>query len=122
VYHSLQVFELSRNQMPWDEDFVPAALLHDIGNAFDPMDHLAAGIAALRGAIRPRTAFLFNHHNGCSGLQTRTLGHRARTRLRESNDFSDLTLLRDLDNAGRDVQVCQIGEALAFIRRLVEAS
>ena len=51
-----------------------------------------------------------------------TLGHRAKQRLRESDDFDDLMLLRDLDSAGRrrGIQVCSVAEALDFIRELDE--
>ncbi len=31
LYHSLQVFELARNELPYDEEFLLAALLHDVG-------------------------------------------------------------------------------------------
>ncbi len=31
LYHSLQVFELAKDARPWDEEFLLAALLHDIG-------------------------------------------------------------------------------------------
>jgi len=52
-----------------------------------------------------------------------TLGHCAKIRLRESEDFDDLMLLRELDTAGRrrGVQVCDVSEALDFIRRLSES-
>ena len=120
LYHSLQVFELARNQMPWDEEFLLAALLHDVGKAIDPSDHVAAGLAALEGSITPRTEFLIRHHMDALSYYNGTLGHRAKIRLRESEDFDDLMLLRDLDNAGRKrgVQVCEIIEALDFIRAL----
>ena len=43
LYHSLQVFELARDARPYDEEFLLAALLHDVGKAIDPQDHVAAG-------------------------------------------------------------------------------
>ena len=49
LYHSLQVFELARDERPYDEEFLLAALLHDVGKAIDPSDHVGA---ALRGARR----------------------------------------------------------------------
>ena len=42
LYHSLQVFELARRELPYDEEFLTAALLHDVGKAIDPHDHVAA--------------------------------------------------------------------------------
>ena len=49
LYHSLQVFELAREAIPYDEEFLLAALLHDVGKAIDPRDHVAAGLEALDG-------------------------------------------------------------------------
>ena len=40
LYHSLQVFELARDERPYDEEFLLAALLHDVGKAIDPADHV----------------------------------------------------------------------------------
>lgn len=124
LYHSLQVFELARYRQPWDEEFLTAALLHDVGKAIDPADHVAAGLAALEGAITPRTQFLIAHHMDALAYYQGTLGHCARIRLRESEDFDDLMLLRELDTAGRKrgVAVCEIGEALALIREPSDGS
>ena len=49
-----------------------------------------------------------------------TLGHRAKERLQQSEDFDDLMLLQELDTAGRQrgVQVCTIDEALNYIQSL----
>ena len=44
LYHSLQVFELARAERPYDEEFLLAALLHDVGKAIDPADHVTAAI------------------------------------------------------------------------------
>ena len=33
LYHSLQVFDLACEESPYDEDFLLAALLHDVGKA-----------------------------------------------------------------------------------------
>ena len=43
LYHSLQVFELAREERPYDEEFLLAALLHDVGKAIDPADHVERG-------------------------------------------------------------------------------
>src|SRR5688572_20505528 len=122
LYHSLQVFELARLERPWDEEFLLAALLHDVGKAIDPADHVAAGLAALEGSVSPRTEFLVAHHMDALAYADGTLGHRARERLRQSEDFDDLMLLRELDTAGRrrGVMVCSVAEALAHVRALDE--
>ena len=63
LYHSLQVFELAREELPYDEEFLLAALLHDVGKAIDPREHVAAALEALEGFITPRTAWLIEHHD-----------------------------------------------------------
>jgi len=122
LYHTLQVFELARDRAPYDEEFLLAALLHDVGKAIDPFDHVAAGLEALEGVITPRTRFLIEHHMDAHAIDDGTLGHRAKLRLAESGDYEDLLLLGELDRAGRQtgVQVCTIDEAIDFIRALEE--
>lgn len=120
LYHSMQVFELAREARPWDEEFLLAALLHDVGKAIDAHDHVNAGLEALEGAITDRTEFLIAHHMEAHQYRARTLGHRAGLRLSQSEDFEDLLLLSELDEAGRrcGAQVCSVAEALEFIRTL----
>ncbi len=124
LYHSLQVFELARDRQPWDEEFLLAALLHDVGKAIDPADHSAAGLAALGDSITPRTQFLIAHHMDAHACQDGTIGFRAKLRLQQSDDFDDLMLLSELDRAGRrcGVQVCDISQALAYIQSLEDES
>ena len=62
LYHSLQVFDLACDAQPYDEEFLLAALLHDVGKGIDPDDHVAAALEALQGYITPRTAWLIEHH------------------------------------------------------------
>lgn len=123
LYHSLQVFELARAHRPWDEEFLLAALLHDVGKAIDPVDHVAAGLGALEGAISERTQVLISHHMEALAYNSGELGHRAKLRLEASEEFEDLMLLRELDSAGRQrgVQVCSIQEAIEFIQSLDHA-
>ncbi len=53
-----------------------------------------------------------------------TLGARARARLRQSEEFDDLMLLRELDSRGRvpGAIVCELEEALEYIRALTDES
>jgi predicted nucleotidyltransferase len=120
LYHTLQVFELARDRVPYDEEFLLAALLHDVGKAIDPYDHVSAGLEALEGAITPRTRFLIEHHMDAHAIADGTIGHRAKLRLAESADYEDLLLLGELDRAGRrtGVQVCTIDDAIDYIRAL----
>jgi hypothetical protein len=114
------VFELARDRQPWDEEFLQAALLHDVGKAIDPYDHVTAGLHALEGAISPRTAFLIAHHMDAHAYEEGSLGHRARQRLSHSEDFEDLMLLRELDKTGRrqGVEVCSVSDAIGYLRSL----
>lgn len=120
LYHSLQVFERAREERPWDEEFLLAALLHDIGKGLDPFDHVNAGLQALEGLITPRTAWLIENHMAAQEYKAGTLGHRHRLRLEAHEDFEDLMLLREVDDAGRvrGAQVGTLDEALEYLRDL----
>lgn len=120
LYHSLQVFELARDEQPYDEEFLLAALLHDVGKAIDPQAHVEAGLEALEGTITERTAWLISHHMEGHALREGTLGQRARRRLGESEDFEMLQLLSRCDRGGRvrGAQVPDVEEALDYIREL----
>jgi predicted HD phosphohydrolase len=120
LYHLLQVFDLAREARPWDEEFLLAALLHDIGKGIDPADHVGAAMQALDGLITPRTAFLIENHMLAQEYKAGMLGSRARRRLEESEHFDDLLELRDLDDAGRvpGAVVPTVDEALAFLKQL----
>lgn len=120
LYHSLQVFDLASHEQPYDEEFLLAALLHDVGKAIDTHDHVAAGLEALEGFITERTAWLIEHHMEGQAARDGTLGVRARRRLAESEDFEDLLLLAQCDRQGRAVGVAvpELEEALDYIREL----
>jgi predicted HD phosphohydrolase len=120
LYHSLQVFELARNEMAYDEEFLSAALLHDVGKAIDPDDHVAAGLDALNGFITERTAWLIEHHMLAHELIEGTLGARARRRLEQSEHFEDLVLLGECDRAGRQpgAPAPELDDALKYLREL----
>lgn len=120
LYHSLQVFELARDELPYDEEFLLAALLHDLGKGSDPSDHVAACLEMLEGLITDRTSWLIEHHMEAHQIHDRTIGHRAFRRLRESPDYEELVLLGECDRAGRvaGAQVCELDEALDYIRDL----
>ena len=120
LYHSLQVFDLARDELPYDEEFLLAALLHDAGKAIEPENHVPAALESLADLITPRTAWLIAHHMEAHALVEGTLGVRARRRLEESEDFEELQLLSRCDRAGRvpGVQVPEVDEALDYIRDL----
>lgn len=122
LYHSLQVFELARDALPYDEEFLLAALLHDVGKAIDRRDHVRAGLEALAGSIGPRTEWLIEHHVDAQSLSAGALGARHRRRLEESESFDELLLLAECDRRGRAVgmNVPDVRDALAYIRQLDE--
>jgi predicted nucleotidyltransferase len=119
-YHLLQVFELARRERPWDEEFLQAALLHDVGKAIDPYDHVGAGLLALEGLITDRTAWLIEHHMVAQEYIAGTLGHKARVKLEAHPDFEDLLLLRQLDTQGRvpGAAVGTVDEAIDYLQTL----
>jgi hypothetical protein len=120
LYHSLQVFALARERLPYDEEFLLAALLHDVGKGLDALDHAAAAVAALEGFITPRTAWLIAHHVAGLRLRNGTLGARSRRRLEASENFEELMLLVECDVAGRAVGIAvpDLKEALQYLRQL----
>jgi predicted nucleotidyltransferase len=120
LYHSLQVFDLARDELPYDEEFLLAALLHDVGKAIDPKEHVAAGLEALDGFITPRTAWLIEHHAEAHALDDGTLGARARHRLEASENFEELKILARCDQAGRvkGVVAVDLRDALEYLREL----
>ncbi|HZN33807.1 MAG TPA: HD domain-containing protein, partial [Pirellulaceae bacterium] len=123
LYHSLQVFDHARDASPYDEEFLLAALLHDVGKAIDPEDHVAAGLEALDGFITDRTRWFIEHHMEAQQDLDQTLGQRARRRLRESPDYDDLITLARCDRAGRQIgaQAPELEEALDYLRELARA-
>jgi hypothetical protein len=120
LYHSLQVFDLARDESPYDEELLLAALLHDVGKGIDPCDHVASGLEALDGTISDRTHWLIEHHMSAHQISDRTIGHRAHVRLRESEYYDDLLLLGRCDRGGRrpGVNAPELDDALDYIRDL----
>lgn len=120
LYHSLQVFELARDERPYDEEFLLAALLHDIGKGIDSSDHVNAGLDALDGLITDRTRFLIAHHMDAHDIQTGGIGSKLRQRLQASPDYEDLMLLRSCDDRGRvpGAPVGTLDEAFDYLREL----
>jgi hypothetical protein len=124
LYHSLQVFEQARERRPYDEEFLLAALLHDVGKGLDPADHVGAALGALEGLITDRTRFLIAHHMDAHDYRCGKLGHRLRRELEASPDFEDLMLMRECDDAGRvsGAVVGTVDEALDYLRELERAN
>lgn len=120
LYHSLQVYDLACDQLPYDEEFLLAALLHDVGKGIDRLDHVYSGLEALEDFITERTYWLIEHHMLAHKLHDRTIGARARKRLAQNENFDDLVLLGDCDRGGRQVgvQTTSLEDALDYIREI----
>ncbi len=120
LYHSLQVFELAREHRAYDEEFLLAALLHDVGKGLDRSDHVAAGLDALDGLLTERTRFFIAHHMDAHDYRAGKLPGKLRRELEASPDFEDLLLLRELDDAGRvpGAVVGTLDEALDYLKEL----
>lgn len=63
---------------------------------------------------------MIEHHMLAHKLHAGTLGHRAKVRVREHEDFDDLVLLGECDRARRKpgFRVCSVEQALAYIAGL----
>jgi predicted nucleotidyltransferase len=122
LYHSLQVFDLACDQLPYDEEFLLAALLHDVGKGIDRFDHVASGLEALDGLITERTYWLIEHHMEAHKLHDRSAGARLKKRLRSHESFGELVLLGECDRGGRmqGVKTTELEEALDYIRNLAQ--
>ncbi len=120
LYHTLQMFELACDAVAYDEEFLTAALLHDVGKAIDRRNHLTAGLAALEGLITLRTAWFIENLSSAQDLVAGTLGARARRRLEASPDFEELTLLAECDRKGRVRGACvrDLEDAIHHLRDL----
>lgn len=120
LYHSLQVFELAKDHLAYDEEFLTAALLHDVGKGIDPGNHVQAALSALEGLITERTAFFIGHHMEAHLYRAGKLDRPAAQRLERSPDFHELLLLSELDDAGRvpGAIVGTVDEALDYLREL----
>ena len=122
LFHSMQVYGLAKEVAPYDEEFLLAALLHDVGKAIDREDHVTAGLEALDGFITPRTAWLIEHHMEAHQIHDHTIGARRRRKLVAHPDYENLCLLGQCDRDGRvpGVEVESPEEALDYIEQLSE--
>jgi hypothetical protein len=120
LYHSLQVFELAREARPWDEEFVTAALLHDVGKGIDPFDAETATLKALDGIVWERTFWFVENLSTQHRLYDGTIGVRARRRLSQHEDGEDLKVLAKCDSDGRvpGRRVCELDEAIDYLKSL----
>lgn len=120
LYHSLQVYELGLAERPYDEEFLLACLLHDIGMGLDRRHPLDAAWQAIGELVTPRTWFLIE--NRAEAVEYISSG-RIRGALKRSPDFEDLVLLAQCDLKGRvrGAQVSSVEEVLEYLEGLGSA-
>lgn len=120
LYHSLQVYELGLAARPYDEEFLLACLVHDIGVGLDRRHPLEAAWNAIGELITPRTWFLIE--NRAAAVDYLSTG-RIRGALKRSADFEELVLLAQCDLKGRlcGTQVGTVEEALEYLAGLSSA-
>jgi hypothetical protein len=124
LYHSLQVFDLACDSLPYDEEFLLAALLHDVGKGIEPETHVESGLEALEGWITQRTHWLIANHMEAQRIFDGTIGSRAHRRLRENENYEDLLLLAECDRDGRvpGALTTELEEAIDYVRSLADDS
>ena len=117
LYHSLQVFDLACDNLPYDEEFLLAALLHDVGKGIEPHDHVNSALQVLDGYITPRTRWLIANHMLAHKIADGSIGSRKWRRLRENESHDELVLLGECDREGRQVgvQTTSLEDALEYI-------
>ncbi len=122
LYHSLQVYDLACDQLPYDEEFLLAALLHDVGKGILASAHVESGLEALEGYITERTRWLIEYHMLAHKIHDRSIGARQHRRLADHEYYEDLLLLGECDREGRQVGVefTDLEEALDYIRSISE--
>ena len=120
--HSLQVYVFAKGHTSWDEEFLLAALLHDVGKAAHYRDPVPATLELLDGLITDRTRWLIEHQSEGRRWVGGVLSPRALRRLSAHPDGEDLKALARCDRAGtrRAMRVPRLDEALAEVRALSE--
>lgn len=120
LYHSLQVYELGVAERPYDEEFLLACLIHEIGVGLDRRRPLEAAWNAIGELVTPRTWFFIE--NRAEAVEYLSTG-RIRGILKRSEDFEELVLLAQCDLKGRrrGAPVSTVEEALEYIAGLSSA-
>jgi hypothetical protein len=119
LYHSLQVFEIGRSIEPYDEEFLVACLLHDVGLTINPRQPILSTFDVLGDWLSERTRwFIEQRPVASSGLRQ----IRFPQSLRKHPDFDLLIELARADREGRvaGAQVPDVEEVIAYLMALDE--
>ena len=118
--HSLQVYVFATRETAWDEEFLLAALLHDVGKALHYRDPVPATLEALDGLVTDRTRWFVERLEEGRRWIGGALSPRAWRRLAAHPDGESLKALARCDAAGvrRAMRVPQLDEALEDLRAL----
>ena len=117
LFHTLQVFELGRDKHPWDEEFLWACLLHDLGQAIDPRQPAEALHRLLRGQVSERIEFLITELPAAHEILQ---GQPIRKSLRKHESFEELLDLARCDRDGRvsGADVPTLPQALDYLAEI----
>jgi len=85
LHHALQAFDLAAAERPYDEEFLTAALLHDVGRIGEDENESAEDLLA--GVVTNRTLWLIQHLDD-EGMTAAAAP--------SDDDWRDLLLLRDI--------------------------
>jgi hypothetical protein len=111
LHHALQAFDLAAAERPYDEEFLTAALLHDVGRIGENQNESAEDLLA--GVVTTRTLWLVQH------LDDEFMSANAAP---SDDDWRDLQLLRDIVSKsgvpGADAS--SLDEALGELERFEE--
>jgi len=117
LYHSLQVYQLGIDHLPYDEEFLLACLVHNAGLVLDRRNPQRALLQTLGPLITVRTRFLLEHRPAaCDYLIT---GRLAKS-IRQSEHFEELILLARCDREGRvpGREVPSLEAAMGYLQQL----
>lgn len=122
LFHSLQAFEHAAAIAPYDQEFLLAALLHEVGRAIDTRDPVTATLELLADDVSDRTLWLIENLPEANKIHLGTIGHRCLKRLRENESYEELILLSDCDRqaCASQANVRQVEEAMEYIAAIEE--
>ncbi|MGL5094120.1 MAG: hypothetical protein ACRDD1_00930, partial [Planctomycetia bacterium] len=121
LHHSLQAFDRAMEERPYDEEFLTAALLHDVGWTSDSRRATAAALDLLDGVVTRRTRWFIENLSHARQHRNHELPTAERRRLEAfGGDWTDLMLLAEIDAAANQTRAAttSLEEALEYLESL----